>query len=341
MKKNSKTFKTLYRLTQEEKRTFMKDYYQIDQFAFGIELIYGCVPDDHNGNDRVVLNLASGKELSPKKPVMIDLLLGELDMSENPVATLVIKNDEKSIPVRLNITNHEQMGSVEKVGIEMTEDGLVRLVFQSGDKIIYSEKCDKFLCSFEKNGKKTAGDGYQVGNKITFGQYEGKPLSWWILDRKGNQVLLLNEEGVTEKSYHNKNEEVTWESCSLREWLNQDFYQNSFSDEEKQRIEVTEVLPHENPGFPSDPGKATRDRVFLLSIEETEDYFTDTGFKNLDKQLLLMTSVKNSRAWWLRTPGHLNNYAAAVWSKVSLFYEGYSVSDEIVVRPAVWINLSS
>ena len=37
------------------------------------------------------------------------------------------------------------------------------------------------------------------------------------------------------KPYNSKKNDITWEKCTLRKWLNNDFY-NSFSEEEKSFI---------------------------------------------------------------------------------------------------------
>lgn len=54
--------------------------------------------------------------------------------------------------------------------------------------------------------------------------------------------MLLCKDSVDDVIY-NKAYETTWEECSLREWLNNEFY-NSFSESEKTAIVLCK---NENP----------------------------------------------------------------------------------------------
>ena len=69
--------------------------------------------------------------------------------------------------------------------------------------------------------------------------------------------------------------DVTWEKCTLRKWLNEDFYNKAFDEEEKERVVLSEVPATKNPEYDTDLGNPTRDRMFLLSIQEVERYITD------------------------------------------------------------------
>ena len=60
-------------------------------------------------------------------------------------------------------------------------------------------------------------------NSVFFGQYQGNPIEWIILDSQGNRILLLSKRAVETLPYHSTDEPVTWESCSLRSWLNGEF----------------------------------------------------------------------------------------------------------------------
>ena len=59
-----------------------------------------------------------------------------------------------------------------------------------------------------------------------FGPYE-----WLVLDRSEAGMLLLTKEGIACRPYHEEFEEVTWEKCSLRSWLNGEFMEAAFSVE--------------------------------------------------------------------------------------------------------------
>ena len=71
---------------------------------------------------------------------------------------------------------------------------------------------------------------FQKGNIIKFGRYrQGKdgsilPLEWIVLERKGNAAKLLSLKGVECLPYNNDKGNTNWKECSLRSWLNSDFY---------------------------------------------------------------------------------------------------------------------
>ena len=64
---------------------------------------------------------------------------------------------------------------------------------------------------------------------------------------------------------------VTWETCSLRKWLNDEFVNEAFSKKEQKYIPTVTVPAHKNPKYDTDPGKATKDKVFLLSAVEVKN----------------------------------------------------------------------
>jgi hypothetical protein len=78
------------------------------------------------------------------------------------------------------------------------------------------------------------------GNQVSFGTYEqdgdtsnGKePIEWvvsetWVSNNK-YIVMLLSKKALLVSQYNEKLDDVTWQSCSLRKYLNNDFQQFSF-----------------------------------------------------------------------------------------------------------------
>lgn len=110
-----------------------------------------------------------------------------------------------------------------------------------------------------------------VGDIVVFGKYEQdnnpdngtEPIEWIVLDTKDNQVWLLSRYGLDAKPFGTGVFASDWEDSSLREWLNNDFYNQAFSDEEKESIRESVVLNNENH-----IKKETRNKVFVLSREE-------------------------------------------------------------------------
>lgn len=174
----------------------------------------------------------------------------------------------------------------------------------------------------------------QPGERILFGRGMEKKgrgetkLAWRVLRREEGRLLLLCERPVAVLPYHREPQEVTWEGCDLRRWLNTVLLPLSFSEAERARILPTVVENPGNPQFGSSGGADTEDRLFLLSVEETLALLPEDGARALDCW------------WWLRSPGFDNAFAAAVTpdgsvSKLGSFVEG----DDYAVRPALWVNV--
>ena len=187
---------------------------------------------------------------------------------------------------------------------------------------------------------------------VSFGEYEqdgnvlnGKePIEWIVLDEQDDKKLVISKYGLEYPRYNEEYTAVTWETCSLRTWLNKTFLNAAFSEEEQAGILWTTVTPDENPDYSTFAGNATYDRVFLLSIDEVNRYFSS----DYAKRGKATNSAKNGESgtkkcrWWLRTPGHDSTYVAVVEFDGTLEKSGHVVNNSIVaVRPAMWIDSNS
>lgn len=117
------------------------------------------------------------------------------------------------------------------------------------------------------------------GNTISFGRYpqdkDGtvKPIEWVVLKIEKDKALLLSRYILDERPYNKKDENVTWETSDIRRWLNEDFYKIAFNSMEQKKIVDTLVRTENNSIYGTDGGNDTKDKVFLLSIEEVEEVF--------------------------------------------------------------------
>lgn len=200
-----------------------------------------------------------------------------------------------------------------------------------------------------------------IGDYIKFGAYEqdnkhsnGKEdVEWLVLAKEGNKVLVVSKYALDCQRYNTSYTKVTWESCSLRKWLNDTFINNAFSAEEQAMIPTVTVSADRNPDYRTYPGSATQDKVFLLSIPEVSKYFDSDdarkcGATKYAKVQGAWTSDSDSAGgratcrWWLRSPGVDQGRAARVFSGGNVGVGGHEVSyaDE-AVRPALWITLGS
>lgn len=222
----------------------------------------------------------------------------------------------------------------------------------------------KYNRAVEKYGKEWADTvkNASVGDTITFGAYEqdnntsnGKEaIEWTVLDKDGMSLLLISKQALDCQQYNTSYTDVTWESCSLRKWMNGTFLNKAFNAEEQAQIQNTTVSADKNPEYNTNPGNATTDKVFLLSINEVEKYFNSdearkcapTAYAKAQgaytSDIYKTASGAATCWWWLRSPGDTQAYAATVNNFGSVNFDGDFVDIVIdAVRPALWINLDS
>ena len=200
-----------------------------------------------------------------------------------------------------------------------------------------------------------------VGGTFLFGAYEqnnsasdGKEqIEWLVLEKQGSKALVVSKYALDCKPYHTEHTDMTWKTCTLRKWLNNDFLNAAFSETEQGQIVSATVTADQNPSYGTSPGNDTTDRVFLLSIPEANKYFkTDSericGVTEYAVAQGAYTSDfysaggKAACLWWLRSPGLDSDYAAYVNCGGGVNGLGYLVSnDRRAVRPALWIGLES
>lgn len=193
-----------------------------------------------------------------------------------------------------------------------------------------------------------------VGDKFTFGTYEqdnvtsngAEDIEWLVLAKENNKILVISDKALDYQRYNKTYEKITWEQCSLRKWLNDSFFNAAFSEEEQALIQNTTVSADKNPKYSTDPGNATTDKVFLLSINEAEKYFSGEQARKCTTTAYVIAIAQSEYDnkyvswWWLRSPGDKQKNAARVDYAGSIDYSSLSVSGNVgCVRPALWISI--
>ena len=201
-----------------------------------------------------------------------------------------------------------------------------------------------------------------VGDIVYFGKYEqdndasngAEDIEWIVLTKKEDSYLVISKYALDCKLYNETNEFVTWQTSSLRSWLNDDFLNKAFTEEESNQIPTVQVAADENPHHGINPGVATSDKIFLLSINEAEQFFTTDearrcaptayakaqgAYTNSGYQT---SSGEAACWWWLRSPGYTQSNAAYVNLDGGVLYLGINVNfGADSVRPALWITLNA
>ena len=200
-----------------------------------------------------------------------------------------------------------------------------------------------------------------VGSIVTMGVYpqtssgdDKTAVEWIVLDVQENKSLLISRYGLDAQPYNEKDADVTWESCTLRSWLNGSFLNTAFSAAEQNAILTTLVDNGENQGYSgyvADGGNNTEDKVFLLSYAEAWKYFEEDSARMCaptDYALKQGTFTNSGNKvdgkaacrWWLRSPGDISNFAMYVNSAGPGSNRSVSYRNN-AIRPAFWLNLDS
>lgn len=250
-----------------------------------------------------------------------------------------------NLPNSLKIVGEEAFANCELLDITLPES-----VIRVGKNALLNTIQDKKVKAEEKARKEA--EKWNVGSNLTFGSYYKdssnikEPIEWLVLKRENNKALITTKYGIECKKYNETYTNVTWETCTLRKWLNNDFYNNAFSSEEKNKLLNTKVHTPDNPKYNTKGGNDTNDKVFLLSIEEAEKYFSSNKSRECKptpyaKQNGAYLDSDNGNCWWwLRSPGLGQCRAAGVGIDGCVYYIGNCVNnDDGCVRPALWINL--
>ena len=115
-----------------------------------------------------------------------------------------------------------------------------------------------------------------VGDIIEFAE-----IDWRVLEKTSDRVMVISEHVIAQRYYNPDELDITWETCPIRKWLNEDFY-SIFTDEEKDMIAETKV-------FTSGNSNETTEKIFLLSMEETYKYSS------------YVKPRSGYQSWWVRS----------------------------------------
>lgn len=197
--------------------------------------------------------------------------------------------------------------------------------------------------NWDKNGDVTI-DNIKY-HKTKKGYFKYKPIKWRVLQSENGEAFLLSDVILDKQAYNDDYENVTWEESSLRAWLNKKFMNRAFSDEEKEEINITEMVNQDNPKYGTEGGNNTADKIFLLSLSEVSGKKDGKKYGLLDDEMKACENSdfsKNKNWWWLRSPGGDSGSVAGVYKHGWVYNHGdYVDSSSGGVRPALHLNLSS
>ena len=196
----------------------------------------------------------------------------------------------------------------------------------------------------------------EFGN-VDYRYFKWERIKWKVLENDGSTLFVAADKGLDCKIYHDLYESVTWETSTLREWLNREFYGTAFSSREQGAIVRQTIANKDNFIFNLNTpgGNDTEDTIFLLSMEEVlnpvygfcEEWMTFSGSRRIkasDYSYRRGTEVTGDSTCtcWLRSPGSSNTNAAYLHPNGVVEPYGDDVNRSIrACVPVLRIDLSS
>ena len=173
-------------------------------------------------------------------------------------------------------------------------------------------------------------ESVSVGDHFTFGNYpqgangEVQPIEWRVLAVRDGKAFVISEKLLDCVQYNESYINVTWETCTLRKWMNDDFLNKAFTSNEQAEIaNVTNQNP-DNSSYGTSGGNTTQDKIFALSIDEAGKYFgnnddrraapTEYAIKNgaWTSDSYSLSTGEKAGWWWLRSPGGNTSVATSI-----------------------------
>lgn len=229
-------------------------------------------------------------------------------------------------------------------------------------KVMIAKAITTNIVNSDLKAPTTDANGVTSWDSVYFGSYwqsdtnkDGKandkdektPIQWRVLSVDNDEVLLLADKCLEYQQFHNGTEEsVTWENCSLRKWLNDEFYNNAFSADEKNAI-VQKTLSNDIDSRYVVECNDTQDNVALLSWDEAskKDYALTNSKINLDMRLTDFVKSKGGTKRGLITRTCAKRGVIRMANVTDNLYIGkygtLSFSSYVTVRPIITIKKAS
>lgn len=267
--------------------------------------------------------------------------------------------DHKGAKKRIEECNNSILENKYQHALSLMKNAEYEQAGEAFEKLEYKDSADKSAeCLYLKQLSKM--QEVNVGDVFSFGMYEqdSKPsngaeeLEWIVLERDGDKLFVVSRYLLEDRQY-DEDDRGVWETCSLRQWLNGEFYETAFNTYHRERILLSTVEAHPNTQMSSDSifgeissGNDTEDYVFLLSEKEVREYQTLVEGAQSAWYVYRGIYEQFSASWCLRTPGYTGYDTVTIARDGGKYFELaadgilFSADGKYHVRPAMWIDLS-
>lgn len=194
---------------------------------------------------------------------------------------------------------------------------------------------------YRRISKSDANNDYYFGSN-TYRYFKWERIKWKVLQNNGSTLFVVADKGLDCKDYNEEYKSITWENCTLRNWLNGIFYNTAFSNAEQAAVEGRNNIS---------------DKVYLLSIGEVTDqsygFCEGYGTYSVSRRVKIsdythamgasssFDTYQGNSDWWLRSSGGEMALIVYYYGYVDSYgVHNVDYSSDAVV-PALHIDLSS
>ena len=123
---------------------------------------------------------------------------------------------------------------------------------------------------------------YKWDDSYHYFRYE--PIKWRVI-KVDNDIITMVADSLLECVPYNDNAvDVYWENCTLRSFLNNEFYNTAFSEDEQKAVIKSKIQNTDNYYFGTECGNDTEDYVCIFTEQDVfnTDTAEDYGFTKRD-----------------------------------------------------------
>ena len=172
---------------------------------------------------------------------------------------------------------------------------------------------------------------------IEFGNYNGKSIEWIVLKADKGEALIISKYVLKSNQFYIKDKknfgENWWEISNVKEWLNNEFYNESFNSDEKNKI--------------VEKGFMKKEKVTILDNKEIKNLFgmNNKLVINNHTKTILLPGIQDDNIdlsdgyvpYWTKTVK--SDRISVVKSSGELNEDGYlPTHNKIGIRPAMYIK---
>lgn len=180
-----------------------------------------------------------------------------------------------------------------------------------------------------------------VGDTLTFGTYEqdgdkengSEEITWIVVGKEDDKILLISEKILEVLPFQTeKTETLNYETSTIRKFVNETFYNEAFTDEEKSKIISYRMKEEDANG--NEIGNSDN-YVFLPTKKMVNDYLTSSQ-KKANKTAAAET--KSADSFWWTSSMYLTKgiYCVAYGNTAYYWY----AEKELGVRPMIYVDFT-